>query len=98
MHVTIVHIHVKPECLDAFLTQTQNNHENSVREPGNLRFDILRSEADPCYFVFYEAYKDVAAAAAHRETTHYVAWREAVAEMMAAPREGVKFSGLWPKF
>lgn len=97
MLVTIVHIHVKPDCLDAFLAHTRNNHENSVREPGNLRFDILRSASDPCYFVFYEAYKDAASAAAHRETAHYQAWRDGVAELMAAPREGVKFEGLWPK-
>lgn len=97
MHVTIVHIHVKPEAVAAFLSETQKNHENSIQEAGNLRFDILRADSDPCYFVFYEAYRDAACAAAHRETAHYLAWREAVAPLMAEGREGVRFTGLWPK-
>lgn len=96
MHVTLVHIRVKPEAVDAFLAATRLNHEASIREPGNRRFDILRSPDDPTRFVFYEAYATAADAAAHKQTPHYAAWRDAVAEMMAEPRRGEPLTGLLP--
>ena len=97
MHVTLVHVHVLPERVDEFIAATRANHEASVREPGNLRFDILQSAEDPTRFVFYEAYVDAAAAAAHRETPHYLAWRETAAPLMAEPREGIRYVGLMPE-
>jgi autoinducer 2-degrading protein len=96
MHVTLVHVHVKPECLPAFIEATRANHEASVQEPGNRRFDILQSPEDPARFVLYEAYADAEAAAAHKQTAHYAAWRDAVAGMMAGPRKGVPMNGLFP--
>ena len=96
MYVTLVHVHVKPEHLTEFLEATRANHEGSVREPGNLRFDVLRSVEDPTRFVFYEAYRDEAGAKAHKETAHYAAWRDAAADWMAEPRVGVRYDGLLP--
>ncbi len=96
MYVTLVHVHVNAEKRDDFIEACRLNHENSTSEPGNRRFDILQSEQDACYFVLYEAYVDEAAAAAHKETAHYLAWRETVADWMAAPRKGEKFNGLYP--
>jgi autoinducer 2-degrading protein len=96
MHVTLVHIRVKAESLAAFIAATRLNHEASVREPGNRRFDILQSPEDPTRFVFYEAYASAADAAAHKQTAHYAAWRDAVAEMMAEPRRGEPLTGLFP--
>ena len=60
MHVTFVHVRVLPDQLDAFLDATRANHEGSVLEPGNLRFDVLRDPADPTRFVLYDAYVDAA--------------------------------------
>ena len=96
MQVTLVHVHVKPEAVQAFKEATRLNHEQSVQEPGNRRFDILQSADDPTRFVLYEAYTDAEAAAAHKQTPHYLAWRETVADMMAEPRQGVPYHGLWP--
>lgn len=97
MQVTLVHVHVVPEHVDDFLAATRRNHEGSVAEPGNVRFDILQSADDPTRFVFYEAYVDAAAARAHKETAHYLAWRDAVAPWMAEPRQGVPYVGLLPE-
>ncbi|HNH89004.1 MAG TPA: antibiotic biosynthesis monooxygenase [Thiobacillaceae bacterium] len=72
------------------------NHEASVREPGNRRFDVLQDSADPHRFLLYEAYASTEDAAAHKQTAHYQAWRDTVAEMMAEPRKGVLFQGLYP--
>ena len=97
MHVTIVHVHVRAECVDAFIEATAANHLVSVLEPGNRRFDVLQDAADATRFILYEAYATAADAAAHKETAHYLAWRQAVADMMAAPRRGIPFHGLLPK-
>lgn len=96
MQVTLVHVHVKPDHIQDFIEATRINHEHSVREPGNRRFDVLQSAADPSRFVLYEAYASADAAAAHKQTAHYLNWREAVAPWMASPREGVAFKGLYP--
>jgi autoinducer 2-degrading protein len=97
MHVTLVHVHVKPERVDEFLAATRRNHEGSVREPGNVRFDVLQSEEDPAHVVLVEMFRDAEAAAAHKVTPHYLAWREAVADWMAAPREGRRFRLVAPR-
>lgn len=96
MHVTLVHVHVKPERVEEFVAATRDNHEASVREPGNRRFDVLQSTEDPSRFVLYEAYASAEDAAAHKGTAHYAAWRDRVADMMAEPRKGVPYAGLLP--
>ena len=96
MYVTLVYVHVKPEHVADFIEAIRDNHEHSILEPGNLRFDILQSPDDPTRFVAYEAYRDKASAKAHKETAHYLAWREAVTDWMAEPRQGVRYDGLFP--
>lgn len=96
MITTIVHVHVKPENVDAFIEASIRNHEQSIKEPGNLRFDVLQLDEDPARFVLYEAYEDESSAAAHKETAHYMEWRETVAGWMAEPRQGIRYSGLRP--
>jgi (4S)-4-hydroxy-5-phosphonooxypentane-2,3-dione isomerase len=97
MIATFVHIYVKPEFIDQFIKASAINHEHSIREKGNLRFDILQDAVDPTKFVLYEAYDSQDAANAHKETVHYKIWRDTVAEYMAKPREGVKHCMLYPK-
>ena len=97
MTATIVHVWVKPEFAAAFIEATRQNHENSIREPGNLRFDVLQDAADPGKFVLYEAYVTEAAAVAHKETQHYLTWRDTVAPWMERPREGVRHTMLFPE-
>jgi autoinducer 2-degrading protein len=96
MYVTLVHVHVKPENVEAFVEASGANHEGSIREPGCLRFDVLQLAEDPTRFVLYEAYRDEAAAKAHKETAHYAEWRDTVAGWMAEPRQGVRYDGLFP--
>jgi autoinducer 2-degrading protein len=96
MIATLVHVQVKPEFINSFINATRENHENSVKEQGNVRFDILQDNQDSGKFILYEVYESEQAAAKHKETTHYAAWRDAVAPWMAKPREGVKHSLLFP--
>jgi len=97
MHVTLVHVQVKPEHIDDFIAATKLNHEASILEPGNRRFDMLQSPENPEQFTLYEAYTTAEAAADHKSTAHYLAWRDTVADWMAAPRQGVRYNGLFPK-
>lgn len=90
MIVTLVHVWVKEHFVDAFVAATLENRNNSVKEPGNLRFDILRDAGNPAKFVFYEAFESEEAVAAHKETAHYQKWRDTVADWMSQPRRGEK--------
>jgi autoinducer 2-degrading protein len=96
MLIVHVHIQVKPEWVEAFKVATQANANASRLEAGVLRFDVLQQADDPARFVLVEIYRDAAAAAAHKETSHYPVWRDTVALMMAIPRVGVKFNKLFP--
>ena len=97
MIVTLVHVWVKPEHIDDFIIASTENHQNSIKEPGNLRFDLVQDAGDPSKFVIYEAYESDAAAAAHKDTKHYLKWRETVTDWMAQPRKGEKHIILAPK-
>ncbi len=96
MIATCVNIWVKEENIDAFIETSVKNHKESVKESGNLRFDILQNSEDPSRFTLYEAYETTEAAAAHKDTAHYKEWRETVADMMAQPREGLKHNVIAP--
>ena len=96
MIVTCVYVHVKPDAINSFINATISNHQASVREPGNLRFDFLRQADNPFRFMIYEAYESEETAAAHKNSAHYLKWRDDVKEMMAEPRQGVKYTILEP--
>jgi quinol monooxygenase YgiN len=96
MFIVHVHVHVKPEAVDAFRAASLMNASHSVQEPGVARFDVVQQLDDPTRFVLVEVYRSVEAAAAHKETTHYATWRDAVAPMMAEPRSGVKYTNVFP--
>lgn len=96
MHVTLVHIRVRPEAIDAFIAATRANHQGAVGEPGNRRFDVLQAPDDPTRFILYEAYASAADADAHKQSAHYLVWRQAVEAMMAEPRHGQPMNGLFP--
>lgn len=96
MLVVHVHVHVKPESVEAFKQATIANARESRREPGVARFDVVQQHDDPTRFVLVEAYRSVEATAAHKETKHYATWRDTVASMMAAPRTSVKYTNVDP--
>lgn len=96
MLIVHVHVHVKPECVEAFKKASLVNARASVQEPGVARFDVVQQQDDAARFVLVEVYRDAEAPARHKETGHYAAWREAVAEMMVEPRYSVKFQNVYP--
>jgi quinol monooxygenase YgiN len=91
-----VHVHVKPEDVQAFCQATEENGRQSVQEPGIARFDVLQQPDDPTRFVLVEVYRTPDDAAKHKETQHYQIWRDTVAGMMAEPRTSVKYANVFP--
>lgn len=96
MQIVLVHVNVKPEFVEAFKQASIENASNSVQEAGIARFDVIQQTDDPTRFTLVEVYKTANAPAAHKETAHYLRWRDTVTEMMAEPRQGVKYTNIFP--
>jgi (4S)-4-hydroxy-5-phosphonooxypentane-2,3-dione isomerase len=96
MVITFVHAAVKPDRIEDFRRATLENAENSIREPGVIRFDVFQRKDDPERFVLVEIYRTAGDPAKHKETAHYRIWRDTVADWMAEPREGVQYAPVFP--
>lgn len=96
MHIVLVQIQVKPESIAAFLELTLDNARNSRLEPGVARFDVLQQQDDPGRFVLVEVYHQPQDQEKHRQTDHYLRWRDGVKDMMAADRVGVRYTNIDP--
>ncbi len=96
MKVTCVHVNVRPEKLSEFIEATVENHKGTRKEPGNIRFDVLQQADDPYRFMIYEVFESDDAVKAHKETVHYLKWRDTVQEWMAEPRKGIVYSVVEP--
>ena len=94
----IVHVkaHIKPEFVESFIHATLDYARNSIHEAGIARFDIIQQQDDAARFVLVEVYRDADAPARHKETAHYIKWRDAIAPMMAEPRTSVKYANIFP--
>lgn len=94
MQVVFVHVHVKPEFVEEFKALSIDNAQNSIREPGIARFDVVQSVDDPARFILIEAYRTPEASAAHKATAHYARWRDGVAGMMVEPRSSARYESV----
>ncbi len=97
MFIVHVFVHVKEDKIEAFKKATQENAQNSLKEPGVARFDIVQQLDDPGRFVLVEVYRTPDDPAKHKETDHYKKWRDTVADMMAEPRSSIKFTNVFPE-
>jgi quinol monooxygenase YgiN len=96
MYIVHVFVHVKAEYIDEFITATVENARKSLLEPGITRFDVVQQQEYPSKFVLVEVYLTAQDSLRHKETAHYARWRDTVADMMAEPRAGIKFTNLFP--
>lgn len=96
MHIVHVFVHVKADQVEAFKTATQENARNSVQELGIARFDVIQQQDDPTRFVLVEVYRTPEAPARHKETQHYLTWKDAVADMLAEPRTRIQYTNVFP--
>jgi quinol monooxygenase YgiN len=94
MKILVVHIKVKPEMVEDFITASLDNARNSIQERGVAQFDFLQDESEPTRFTLYEAYYDESGVEAHRVSAHYQRWKLIVEPMMDGPRQGLWHHGL----
>lgn len=97
MQIVHVHINVKPEYIEAFKQASIENASNSVKEAGIARFEVIQQTDDPTKFILVEIYTTAEAPGVHKETAHYKRWRDKVMPMMAEPRQGIKYSYIFPE-
>jgi len=96
MIIVHVHVQVKPEMVADFIEITIENARYSIKEPGIARFDVIQQVDNPTRFILVEVYRMPDDPGKHKETAHYQKWRDTVAEMMAVPRQGIKYQNLFP--
>lgn len=92
MITTLVYVWVKDAHVSDFIAASRINRDHTRKEEGNIRFDLLQDSNNPSRFIFYEAFRDEQAVADHKKTSHYLQWRDQVAEWMEQPRQGIRFN------
>ena len=97
MHMIIVRLEVKSERVDDFLKLVSFNAAESRKEPGNLRFDVVRSVDNPTLFRLYEVYRGDDAIRAHQATAHYAKWRAEIEALLVTPRLSERFVSVLPE-
>jgi autoinducer 2-degrading protein len=97
LHIALVQAHVRADGVEIFRAASEVNARESRREPGVIRFDVVQETEDPTRFVLIEVFRDPAAAASHRETAHYLHWRDIVGPLMAEPRTNKKYVNVTPE-
>lgn len=96
MLIVMVHVNVKPECVDAFIQETIKNAQASLKEPLVARFDLIQQEGEKNRFLLVEVYRNEEGPVKHKQTDHYKKWKETVEEMMAEPRTSIRYVNLFP--
>jgi quinol monooxygenase YgiN len=96
MLIVHVHIQVKPQFIEEFIRATNENAKKSRNEPGIARFDFIQQIDDPSRFILVEVYRTPEDSMKHKETEHYRKWRDTVKDMMASPRESLKYTNISP--
>mgnify|MGYP001827168432 CR=1 FL=1 len=94
MFVAAVHVFVKPESIDDFMELILADQKGSLDEPGCVRFDVVRSIEDPTEFLIWEVYLDEEAAAFHKTTPHYAAFKEQMPALATRDRYADRYDGV----
>jgi (4S)-4-hydroxy-5-phosphonooxypentane-2,3-dione isomerase len=90
MYFVCVRLEIAPAKVEAFSELVRFNAANSRKEPGCLKFDVLRGAENPLLFRLHEVYRDEAAFKAHQQTAHYARWRAEIEALQASPRSSEK--------
>lgn len=95
MYTVHVAFHVKDEFISTFREATLENAQNSIKEEGIARFDVLQQQDDPKRFMLVEVYQSEADQQKHRETEHYIKWRGIVLDLLEEPYTFQKFEPIY---
>lgn len=92
MLIQMVSIKVKEGHAVEFLEAFRINYEGTRREPGNLRFDVLRDPQDENTFLIYEVFQSAEALEEHRKTEHYKECVRIIDPILDGPRTKVYYN------
>ncbi len=82
-HVVIAELGVRPERLVEFVALARSfAAECLAREPGCRQFQVVRLDSTPDHVLFFEAYDDAAAFAAHGASAHLVRFKAAFQDLV----------------
>ncbi|MBF0509124.1 MAG: antibiotic biosynthesis monooxygenase [Deltaproteobacteria bacterium] len=96
MFIVHVFVQVKDDHIEAFKAATMENAGHSVLEPGIVRFDVIQEDNAPNHFMLVEVYRTPDDTTRHKETAHYLKWRDTVKSMIAKPTQLTKYSNIFP--
>jgi quinol monooxygenase YgiN len=92
-HIVLVQVTIRPEMQAEFASALLHNARESVlHDAGCLRFDVSQDKDDPARWILYEVYDSPAAHAAHRQSTHFLAY-DAVAARAVVEKSVSKCAG-----
>ena len=87
--VLVVNIRIKPENVNAFMKQLNENAAAARKEPGCKQFDVLVDPKDTANVMLYEVYNDEKAFEAHQQTPHFKKYLAEAVPMLAARERSV---------
>ena len=87
--VLVVNIRIKPENVNAFMKQLNENAAAARKEPGCKQFDVLVDPKDKAKVMLYEVYSDEKAFEAHQQTPHFKKYLAEAVPMLAARERSV---------
>lgn len=85
MIIQQVYFTVKPSSVKEFIEYTKENVLCSNREPGVKRFEFLKDKNSDNRFVLFEIFNSVEDQNDHRDTAHYMRWKEQTADFLEVP-------------
>lgn len=97
MHIVHVFVSVKEEFISQFKEATIENARISLKESGVVRFDVLQQQDDPSEFMLEEIYILSDDQLKHRETEHFIKWKETTAKMIAKAYTFKKYNNIYPE-
>ena len=87
--VLVVNIRIKPESVDVFMKQLNENAAAARKEPGCRQFDVLVDPQDKTKVMLYEVYNDEKAFEAHQQTPHFKNYVADAVPLLAARERSV---------
>jgi len=97
MFAVIVKIQIKPQHREEFIAAMLDDARGSVEnEDTCLQFNVVQDAEDENVLRLYEVYADEEAFERHRQMPHYITWRDAVQDWMAAPPEIATGTHIFP--
>ncbi|OAO13735.1 Antibiotic biosynthesis monooxygenase [Blastocystis sp. ATCC 50177/Nand II] len=95
-NLIVVHVVLLAGSEDAFKKECIVNGNESLKEKGIARFDIVQDRNDQRHFRLCEVYYCEEAMKAHRETPHFQRFNKMCDELLVEPRTRFVFDSICP--